>query len=216
MGLSSVFNTADHRLAGQRNDDRRRGQQRRQLEHDRLQGVGSVVLDAVLADAQLGFGADGDERRYEPAADRSWVRRSRAIRPVFTQGTIAISSNPSDLALQGDGFFIVQSTAGEQLYTRNGKFELNSQSELVTAGGERLLGFGVDDNFQIQPTTLHAADDSARFGGRRQGDGKRLLARNADPTGDSWPTSARSSNRASSATARRACRPICRPTRSTP
>jgi flagellar hook protein FlgE len=77
-----------------------------------------------------------------------------AIRPVFTQGTIAISSSPSDLAMQGDGFFIVQSTTGEQLYTRNGKFELNSQSELVTAGGERLLGFGVDDNFQIQPTTL--------------------------------------------------------------
>src|SRR6186997_3214360 len=77
-----------------------------------------------------------------------------AVRAVFTQGTIAISSSPSDLALQGDGFFIVQSTAGEQLYTRNGKFELNSQSELVTAGGDRLLGFGVDDNFQIQPTTL--------------------------------------------------------------
>jgi len=77
-----------------------------------------------------------------------------AIRPVFTQGTIAISSSPSDLALQGDGFFIVQGLTGEQLYTRNGKFELNSQSELVTAGGERLLGFGVDDNFQIQPTTL--------------------------------------------------------------
>lgn len=77
-----------------------------------------------------------------------------AIRPVFTQGTIAISSSPSDLALQGDGFFIVQSTSGEQLYTRNGKFELNSQNELVTAGGQRLLGFGVDDNYQIQPTTL--------------------------------------------------------------
>lgn len=77
-----------------------------------------------------------------------------AIRPVFTQGTIAISSSPSDLALQGDGFFIVQSTSGEQLYTRNGKFELNSQNELVTAGGQRLLGFGVDDSYQIQPTTL--------------------------------------------------------------
>jgi flagellar hook protein FlgE len=77
-----------------------------------------------------------------------------AIRPVFTQGTIAISSSPSDLALQGDGFFIVQSASGEQLYTRNGKFDLNSQNELVTAGGQRLLGYGVDNNFQIQPTSL--------------------------------------------------------------
>ena len=29
------------------------------------------------------------------------------ITPDFTQGTIEISSNPSDLAIQGDGFFIV-------------------------------------------------------------------------------------------------------------
>jgi flagellar hook protein FlgE len=80
----------------------------------------------------------------------------QAIRPDFTQGTIAISSNPSDLALQGDGFFIVRVPSGEQLYTRNGKFELNSQSELVSAGGDRLLGFGVDDNYQIQSTTLQS------------------------------------------------------------
>lgn len=77
-----------------------------------------------------------------------------AIRPVFTQGTIAISSSPSDLALQGDGFFIVQSSTGEQLFTRNGKFELNSQNQLVTAAGDYVLGYGVDSNFAIQPTVL--------------------------------------------------------------
>src|SRR5262249_3424202 len=46
-----------------------------------------------------------------------------AIAPDFTQGTIQISSNPSDLAIQGDGFFIVQASSGEKLYTRNGAFK---------------------------------------------------------------------------------------------
>jgi flagellar hook protein FlgE len=76
------------------------------------------------------------------------------IAPDFTQGTIEISSRPSDLAISGDGFFIVQSSSGENLYTRNGQFKLNSQNELVTSTGERVLGYGVDDQYQIQRTTL--------------------------------------------------------------
>lgn len=76
------------------------------------------------------------------------------ITPDFTQGTIEVSSSPSDLAIQGDGFFIVQSSAGEQLYTRNGIFKTNSENELVTITGNRLLGYGVDEDFAIQATTL--------------------------------------------------------------
>lgn len=76
------------------------------------------------------------------------------ITPDFTQGTIEISANPSDLAIQGDGFFMVQGSQGETLYTRNGIFKTNSQNELVNVNGNRLLGFGVDDNFQILETSL--------------------------------------------------------------
>ncbi len=74
------------------------------------------------------------------------------ISPTFTQGTIEISSNPTDLAVQGDGFFVVEGARGEQLYTRNGIFKLNAQSELVTITGNRLLGHGVDDDFEVQAT----------------------------------------------------------------
>jgi flagellar hook protein FlgE len=77
-----------------------------------------------------------------------------AIAPNFTQGTVEISASPSDLAIQGDGFFIVQGQSGEQLYSRNGIFSTNANNELVTVNGQRLLGFGVDDNFQLQPTVL--------------------------------------------------------------
>jgi flagellar hook protein FlgE len=77
-----------------------------------------------------------------------------SITPNFSQGTIQISTTPSDLAIQGDGFFIVEASTGEHLYTRNGAFQLNNANELVTATGQRLLGFGVDDNYNIQTTQL--------------------------------------------------------------
>src|SRR5690606_3622944 len=70
------------------------------------------------------------------------------ITPDFTQGTIEISSNPSDLAIQGDGFFMVEGSSGELLYTRNGIFKTNSENELVTITGNRLLGFGIDEFYQ--------------------------------------------------------------------
>ena len=76
------------------------------------------------------------------------------ITPNFTQGTIQISSSPSDLAIQGDGLFIVQGADGERLFSRTGIFSLNSSNELVAPTGQRLLGFGVDDQYQIQSTQL--------------------------------------------------------------
>src|SRR3990172_1558791 len=76
------------------------------------------------------------------------------IAPDFSQGTIEISSSATDLAIQGDGFFTVEGQSGESLYTRNGVFTLNSRNEMVTLGGQRLLGFGVDDQFEIQSTQL--------------------------------------------------------------
>ncbi len=76
------------------------------------------------------------------------------ISPDFDQGTIEISSSSSDLAIQGDGFFQVQGGSGELYYTRNGIFKLNSDMEFVNSTGQRLLGFGVDELFRIQQTSL--------------------------------------------------------------
>ena len=76
------------------------------------------------------------------------------ITPDFTPGTVEISSNPLDLAIQGDGFFIVQGPQGEQFYTRNGQFKTNGNNEIVTLTGHRVLGYSVDANFDILPTGL--------------------------------------------------------------
>ncbi|HEX3600685.1 MAG TPA: flagellar hook-basal body complex protein [Lacipirellulaceae bacterium] len=73
------------------------------------------------------------------------------IAPDFTQGTIQVSSNPLDLAIQGDGFFIVQGPGGgaQQFYTRNGQFKTNAVNELTSVNGDRVLGYGVNDDFVV-------------------------------------------------------------------
>jgi flagellar hook protein FlgE len=77
------------------------------------------------------------------------------ITPDFTQGTVEISSNPLDLAIQGDGFFIVQGPQGEQFYTRNGQFKTNANNEIVTITGHRVLGFSADlSTFQLNTGSL--------------------------------------------------------------
>ena len=75
------------------------------------------------------------------------------ISPNFTQGTIEISANPLDVAIQGDGFLIVQSGT-DQLFTRNGQLQLNAENEIVNSTGQRILGYTVDDDFDIVTDNL--------------------------------------------------------------
>lgn len=155
MGLSSVFNTAITGLQASETTIDVAGNNVANSNTIGFKASEALFSTQFLQSLSLGS-APTDTNGGTNPRQIGLGTQIAAIRPNFTQGTIAISSSPSDLALQGDGFFIVQSTTGEQLYTRNGKFTLNSQSELVTAGGERLLGFGVDDNFQLQSTTLQS------------------------------------------------------------
>ena len=64
-----------------------------------------------------------------------------AVRQTFTQGNLTTTNNPLDLAIKGDGFFIVGRSDGPNVYTRNGQFELNKDGFIITPTGERLLGF---------------------------------------------------------------------------
>ncbi len=74
-----------------------------------------------------------------------------AIARDFTQGSVTNSANPSDLAIQGDGFFIVNGGTGDA-YTRAGNFSLNSEHQLVNPQGLKVQGYGVDTNFGLVKT----------------------------------------------------------------
>jgi flagellar hook protein FlgE len=75
-----------------------------------------------------------------------------AVRQQFTQGNIATSSNPLDLAINGNGFFRL-STNGAVSYSRNGQFSLDDNGYLVATNGARLTGYPADANGQIVAAT---------------------------------------------------------------
>jgi|SRR5271165_310699 len=59
---------------------------------------------------------------------------------MFTQGSVSATGVPTDVAIQGSGFFVVQDTSGVISYTRAGDFsELNNY--LVTPAGQQVLGY---------------------------------------------------------------------------
>ena len=59
----------------------------------------------------------------------------------FTQGTLETTNNPYDAAIQGGGFFVVNTTSGQQLFTREGNFSVNAAGQLVTATGQFVQGW---------------------------------------------------------------------------
>src|SRR5690606_36118026 len=61
---------------------------------------------------------------------------------------------PTDMAIEGAGFFIVRTATGEQAYTRDGSFKLDSEQVLVNANGYQVQGYGVDEDFNIIPGVL--------------------------------------------------------------
>ena len=75
-----------------------------------------------------------------------------AISRNFNDGSREVTGVSTNLAMEGNGFFILQGQ--EQQYTRDGSFKLNSENLLVNSDGQRVQGFGVDANFQPVPGVL--------------------------------------------------------------
>ncbi len=57
----------------------------------------------------------------------------------FVQGSLEQTNRPTDLAIAGEGFFVIETEAGER-YTRAGNFAVNSEGYLVTGDGNYVLG----------------------------------------------------------------------------
>ena len=73
------------------------------------------------------------------------------IRSDFGQGSFEFTSSQLDLAIDGEGLFVLQNGA-ETLYTRAGAFRLDSDGYVVTESGANLQGYAADANGQITPT----------------------------------------------------------------
>jgi flagellar hook protein FlgE len=66
----------------------------------------------------------------------------------FGNGAISATGVLTDMAIEGDGFFVVRE-GGEMLYTRAGAFQRNEANDLVSLTGGRVMGYTVDTQFNI-------------------------------------------------------------------
>jgi flagellar basal-body rod protein FlgG len=65
--------------------------------------------------------------------------RIAATERILTQGSLVSTENPTDMAINGNGFFQVRMPDGTTGYTRDGSFSLTSEGRLVTDAGYTLL-----------------------------------------------------------------------------
>jgi flagellar hook-basal body protein len=67
----------------------------------------------------------------------------------FSQGSIEFSANSLDLAITGDGFFPLLAQDGSEVFTRNGTFMLDQNSNVVDSAGQSLVAYEVDSTNKI-------------------------------------------------------------------
>lgn len=98
-----------------------------------------AVFEDLLYQVQRQPGAQNTEDTQLP----SGLQLGTGVRVVgtqkeFTGGSLQVTDQPLDVAIEGRGFLQVLQPDGSMAYTRNGQLHLNSEGELVNADGLRL------------------------------------------------------------------------------
>jgi flagellar hook protein FlgE len=81
----------------------------------------------------------------------------------FGEGTIAQTGNPLDVAIEGNGFFQLQSGSGI-VYGRDGSLQIDNSGQLVNAAGDAVLGFAptasgaASTSGSLQPIVINQAN----------------------------------------------------------
>ena len=77
----------------------------------------------------------------------------------FANGSFKLTGNDLDMALEGDGFFVVQMEDGTEAYTRNGAFHLDASGQMVTSEGRPVLTSAGPLTFTREDGLIEIAED---------------------------------------------------------
>lgn len=91
----------------------------------------------VAFETMLGNQSDGS---YTAGGVQTQIRYG-----IADQGTLTSTSSVTDLAVKGNGFFVVQGTNGATALTRAGSFVPDASGDLVNAAGYKLMGYNLTD-----------------------------------------------------------------------
>ena len=128
----------------------------------------------------------GQDNQYPTGLQVGLGTRVAATQRVITQGPLQTTENPTDVGIQGEGYFRVTLPDGTTGYTRDGSFKLDSQRRLVTSDGY-LLADGITFNENSPVDSIVIAGDGqvseTPAGGTQQNVGRIMLARFVNPAG---------------------------------
>jgi len=129
-----------------------------------------VVANNIANAATTGFRQEGvvfSEYVKRVEGGESLSMATAAVRNTsMLQGTLTQTGGSLDLAIEGNGFFLIETAQGERL-TRSGHFTSSAEGELVTADGNRVLDIGGAPVF-LPPDAVDlsvAADGTMSAGG---------------------------------------------------
>jgi flagellar basal-body rod protein FlgG len=95
-----------------------------------------AVFEDLIYQVQRSPGAQsGDGTELPSGFQLGSGVRTVGTQKLFTQGTLEITEQNLDLAIEGPGFFQITLPDGSTGYTRNGQFHVNSTGDMVTAEG---------------------------------------------------------------------------------
>ena len=104
-----------------------------------------IVANNIANSATTGFRQEGlvfsEYVKSIDGASSLSMGQGNARHTSFIQGTLTQTGGTFDFAIEGDGFFLVETPAGERL-TRSGAFSPNAEGDLVTMDGFRVLDAG--------------------------------------------------------------------------
>ena len=111
-------------------------------------------------------------QQVQPSEDQSgpqtvsFVQDTGVVRDL-SEGRLERTGAPYDLAINGKGYFVVQTAAGDR-YTRNGHLTLNGDGQLITDSGDAIQGDGGPITITADDGDIHVAADGTVSGKQGQ------------------------------------------------
>ena len=122
-----------------------------------FQDVISKSLKGLLGGNQIGRGV-----------------RLAGVNPIFSQGSILQTESSTDLAITGDGFFILNGIDG-QSFSRNGSFHFDKEGKLINGDNYHIMGFQDDENGKITSKMGEISVDRTVIDAKKSSDVKMFM-----------------------------------------
>ncbi len=103
--------------------------------------AGLMRKNDILANNLANVNTNGFKRDVlfsEVLKEESDIKQKLSMLTDFSQGSLTQTNNPLDVAISGNGFFVVETDRGEAL-TRNGHFLVDASGALMTSSGNFVL-----------------------------------------------------------------------------